>query len=94
MARKFVVPIGLLASATDPTGHNVGDTYFNTAISAIKIYDGVSWIISYGAVQGTTGSQGTTGTQGLTGLQGLTGSQGTQGITGSFSGTTIDGGTA
>jgi len=43
MARKFVVPLGLLASAADPTGHNAGDVYFNTVIKAIKTYDGATW---------------------------------------------------
>jgi len=43
MARKFVVPLGLLPSATDPTGHTAGETYYNTTFNTIKTYDGAAW---------------------------------------------------
>ena len=43
MARKFLVPLGLLASSNDPTGHSAGDTYYNTTNKNIKIYDGSVW---------------------------------------------------
>jgi hypothetical protein len=43
MARSYVVPLGLLASASDPTGHNAGDLYFNTTSGTVKIYTGSVW---------------------------------------------------
>ena len=43
MARSFVVPIGLLATASDPTGHSVGEMYFNTTSNKVKIYTGSVW---------------------------------------------------
>jgi len=44
MARSFLVPIGLLSAASDPTGHNVGEMYFNTTSHKVKIYNGSSWV--------------------------------------------------
>jgi hypothetical protein len=43
MARRFVVPLGLLAATVDPTGRNAGDTYYNTTYGTIKTYDGEVW---------------------------------------------------
>jgi len=80
MSRKVLVPLGLLAAASDPTGQRAGDSYFNTTSGKIKVYNGASW--SDAGVQGTTGTQGTTGSQGTIGTQGTTGSQGTTGAQG------------
>jgi hypothetical protein len=44
MARKFLVPIGLLSATSDPTGHLAGEVYFNTTSGKIKIYDGDNWV--------------------------------------------------
>jgi len=43
MSRKFVVPIGLLALASDPVGHEAGDAYYSTTLNAIKTFDGTNW---------------------------------------------------
>jgi hypothetical protein len=43
MARKFVVPLGLLPAANDPTGQTAGETYYNTTYKTIKTYDGAVW---------------------------------------------------
>ena len=43
MARKFLVPIGLVSLSSDPAGTSVGDTYYNTTYKNIKIYDGSVW---------------------------------------------------
>jgi hypothetical protein len=43
MARSFLVPIGLLSAASDPTGHTAGEMYFNTTSGTIKIYTGSVW---------------------------------------------------
>jgi len=64
MSRKFLVPVGLPAYPSDPTGtFSSGDTYFNTGIQGVKTYNGTSWITSGGAqgVQGTTGTTGAGG---------------------------------
>jgi hypothetical protein len=44
MSRKVLVPLGLLATTNDPTGHNVGEMYFNTTSSKVKIYTGSFWV--------------------------------------------------
>jgi hypothetical protein len=44
MARKFLVPIGLLSSTTDPTGQLAGEVYFNTTSGKVKIYNGTNWV--------------------------------------------------
>lgn len=44
MSRKHLTPIGVLAQASDPTGVNVGDIYFNTTIGAYKQYTGSAWV--------------------------------------------------
>lgn len=79
MTRRFLVPIGLLSLASDPTGTFVGETYFNTALGKIRVYDGADWQDAAAGVQGTTGTDGNDGAQGATGLQGTQGIQGLQG---------------
>lgn len=45
MSRKFLTPVGLLASASDPTGtFSAGDTYYNTTTKKVKTYNGTSWV--------------------------------------------------
>ena len=44
MARRYLVPIGLLSAASDPAGLLVGEMYFNTALGKVKIYDGATWV--------------------------------------------------
>ena len=94
MSRKVLVPLGLLAATSDPTGHNAGDSYFNTTTEKVRVYNGTSW--SNAGIQGTTGTQGTQGTQGLQGIQGiqgLLGIQGTQGVQGTTGNTGAQGAT-
>lgn len=43
MARSYLVPVGLLSSASDPTGHLAGELYFNTESNSVRIYNGTSW---------------------------------------------------
>ena len=44
MSRKVLVPLGLLATTNDPTGHSVGEMYFNTTSNKVKIYTGTTWV--------------------------------------------------
>jgi hypothetical protein len=90
MSRKVLVPLGLLSLATDPTGYDVGDSYWNSVQQVIRTYNGSQWVVSSGVqgVQGTDGTQGANGspgnigTQGTQGIQGVQGSQGIQGTDG------------
>jgi hypothetical protein len=43
MARKFLVPIGLVSLSSDPAGTSAGQTYYNTTYGTIKTYDGTTW---------------------------------------------------
>ena len=63
MSRKSLVPLGLLAASSDPTGNNSGDTYYNTTSGLVRVYNGSSWAdIGAQGIQGTTGSAGSGGT--------------------------------
>ena len=62
MARNYVVPLGLLSLASDPTGHSAGETYYNTTSNKVRVYSGASW--QDAGLQGTVGTQGVQGTQG------------------------------
>jgi hypothetical protein len=42
-SRKFLQPINLLNSPTDPPTGETGDFYYNTESSKIKFYDGTQW---------------------------------------------------
>jgi hypothetical protein len=44
MSRKFKSLLNLTTLATDPNG-SVGDVFFNTTEKALKIHNGVTWII-------------------------------------------------
>lgn len=55
MARRFVVPVGLVALESDPTGSFAGETYFNTVSGKIRIYDGVdTWLDAGTSLQEVT----------------------------------------
>ncbi len=43
MAKKFLVPLGLMNMSTDPADGVEGQVYFNTTIDAIKIYVNGAW---------------------------------------------------
>jgi hypothetical protein len=43
MSRKFNVPVGLVALATDPASGASGEIYFNTVSNKLKIHNGTSW---------------------------------------------------
>ena len=43
MARKFLVPIGLVSLSSDPAGTSAGQTYYNTTLNKIRIYTGTVW---------------------------------------------------
>lgn len=43
MARKFLVPIGLVSLSSDPAGSSAGQTYYNTTLNKIRVYDGTIW---------------------------------------------------
>jgi hypothetical protein len=43
MAKRFLVPIGLMNMSTDPADGFEGQVYFNTTIDAIKIYVNGAW---------------------------------------------------
>lgn len=54
-SRKFLQPINLLNSATDPTSASQGDVYYNSTSDRIRFYDGTQWNdIGSGAGGGTT----------------------------------------
>ena len=44
MSRRVLVPLGLLAATSDPTGYYVGEMYFNTTSNKVKIYTGATWV--------------------------------------------------
>lgn len=43
MSRKFVTSVGLLASSSNPSSPNTGDTYYNTTDNTIRVYTGTAW---------------------------------------------------
>jgi hypothetical protein len=43
MARKFLVPIGLVSLSSDPTGSSAGQIYYNTSLNKIRVYSGTAW---------------------------------------------------
>lgn len=43
MARRFLVPLGLLQRTSDPTGTAAGEIYYNTNTDKLRIYDGAAW---------------------------------------------------
>lgn len=71
MARKFLVPLGLLASASDPTGTSAGQMYYNTDINSVKIYDGTIWSAVSGGGN-VDGGAPTSNYEGITTLNGGT----------------------
>ena len=52
MARRFVVPVGLVALANNPAGTFAGETYFNTTHGKVRIFDGdETWLDAGTSVQ-------------------------------------------
>jgi hypothetical protein len=54
VARKFLTPITPPALSSDPTSAPTGSIYYNTAINALKIYNGTTWSTLTGGGGGTT----------------------------------------
>ena len=53
MARSFLVPLGLLAASSDPTGLSAGEMYYNTSDNTIYTFDGMAWTsVSSGSLDG------------------------------------------
>lgn len=51
-SKKFLQPINLLNSDTDPVLADIGDIYYNTVLETIRLYDGAQWAsILDGAIQ-------------------------------------------
>jgi len=44
VAQKFLTPITLLNSASDPASAEKGDIYFNTTLNTPKVYTGTAWV--------------------------------------------------
>lgn len=44
MSQRFLSPLKLLNSATDPLSPETGDIYYNTAFGAVRVYTGVAWV--------------------------------------------------
>lgn len=49
MARKFLTPITPPALSADPGSAPAGSIYYNTTVSALKIYDGSTWSLLTGS---------------------------------------------
>ena len=60
MSRKALVPVNVLASATQPTGVHAGDLYFDTGLRALYLFDGSAWIEAASALSVDGGSYNTT----------------------------------
>ena len=45
MARKFKSLLNLLTLQEDPVSGNAGDVFFNTNEKALKIHNGIDWVI-------------------------------------------------
>lgn len=43
MAKRFLTPVGLLVSATDPASGSSGQIYFNSVSNELKIYYEGQW---------------------------------------------------
>ena len=51
-SKKFLQPINLLNSDTDPVLADIGDIYYNTVLETIRLYNGVQWAsVLDGAIQ-------------------------------------------
>ena len=48
MSVKRLVPLNVLALATEPQAVRLGDLYFNTVDKSLYIYDGEDWILAGG----------------------------------------------
>lgn len=48
MAKRFLNPLNLLNSATDPVTASSGDFYYNTTLNTVKVYNGTVWTVISG----------------------------------------------
>lgn len=69
MSRKFKVPVGLVALASNPATGSTGDAYYNTVEKTIYTYDGTVWA----AATNLTNLDGGTPTETYSGVSGLDG---------------------
>lgn len=44
MSKKFLTPINLLTTSSDPVSGREGDMYFNTTDQSIRIFNGTVWV--------------------------------------------------
>ena len=60
-AHRFFTPIGVMSSPEPPSDPQVGDTYFDTTLGALRSWDGTGWTAGGNEVEvGPTGpSDGT-----------------------------------
>jgi hypothetical protein len=47
MSKKFLTPINLLTTSSDPVSGREGDMYFNTVDKSIRIHNGTVWVVVY-----------------------------------------------
>jgi hypothetical protein len=47
MSKKFLTPINLLTTSSDPAYGREGDIYFNTIDKSIRIHNGTVWVVVY-----------------------------------------------
>ena len=50
MSKQFKVPLNLAKLATDPVSASIGDIYFNTTGSKIRLYTSTGWTVKPGAI--------------------------------------------
>lgn len=43
MSRKFLTPIGVLVSTSDPASGSDGDMYFNSSAGELRVYHNGTW---------------------------------------------------
>lgn len=68
MSKKALVPVNVLAKASEPSGQHAGDVYFNTAETALYTYTGSTWTsVSGGNVDGGSATSNYTGITGING---------------------------
>lgn len=74
MSQRFLTPLNLLNSSSDPSAGETGDLYYNTASSLVKYYNGSTWAtLQTGAVGAGLTANTFTGTQTITPSSSVTG---------------------
>jgi len=63
VSRKFLTPLNILNSASDPGTANIGDIYYNTSTGNVRVYTASGWVNSAGSGSsaGPTGPTGPAG---------------------------------